>query len=176
MPEFALVAPILFLIIFGIFDFGHGIYEYITIQTAANEAARVAVQGVSGIGGGSAYAPVNTAAVIGAATQNVAGLQLVPAPVCVNGPIPQLSDLEDSTNKATYISPNSGWVFVSDAEPVSSWPAYSAKNCNSQPPAGGNVPVQVTVVFHYSPITPLIGNIIGQHIFFPIYSVYLTEY
>ena len=44
MPEFALVAPVLFLIIFGVFDFGRGIVAYIAAQNAANEGGRIAAE------------------------------------------------------------------------------------------------------------------------------------
>ena len=42
MTEFALIGPILLLIILLIVDFGRGIYYFVTIDNAANEGARVA--------------------------------------------------------------------------------------------------------------------------------------
>ena len=45
LTEFALIAPIILLLTFGIIDFGRGLYFYITLQQAANEGARVAVRG-----------------------------------------------------------------------------------------------------------------------------------
>src|SRR6267378_2349386 len=44
MVEFAIVAPLLLLLIFGIVDFGRVIYVYITLNQAVNEAVRVAVR------------------------------------------------------------------------------------------------------------------------------------
>src|SRR6202022_1722859 len=44
LVEFAIIAPILLLLTFGIIDFGRGLYYYITLQQAANEGARVAVR------------------------------------------------------------------------------------------------------------------------------------
>ena len=44
MTEFALIAPVILLLTFGIIDFGRGLYFYITLQQAANEGARVAVR------------------------------------------------------------------------------------------------------------------------------------
>src|SRR6266568_9557099 len=44
LTEFALIAPIILLLTFGIIDFGRGLYFYITLQQAANEGARVAVR------------------------------------------------------------------------------------------------------------------------------------
>ena len=39
LVEFALIAPVILLLTFGIIDFGRGLYFYITLQQPANEAA-----------------------------------------------------------------------------------------------------------------------------------------
>src|SRR4029077_3514089 len=44
ITEFALIAPVILLMTFGIIDFGRGLYFYIPLQQAANEGARVAVR------------------------------------------------------------------------------------------------------------------------------------
>jgi Flp pilus assembly protein TadG len=43
MTEFALIAPILFALVFGIFDFGRGMSANVTVTNAAREAARYEV-------------------------------------------------------------------------------------------------------------------------------------
>jgi len=43
LVEFALVLPLLILLIAGIFDFGRAIYGYNTVLNASREAARVAI-------------------------------------------------------------------------------------------------------------------------------------
>jgi Flp pilus assembly protein TadG len=43
LVEFALVLPILVLVVLGIFDFGRAIFAYNTVSNAAREAARVAI-------------------------------------------------------------------------------------------------------------------------------------
>jgi hypothetical protein len=43
LVEFALILPLLVLILVGIFDFGRAIYGYSTANNAAREAARVAI-------------------------------------------------------------------------------------------------------------------------------------
>ena len=45
LVEFALVAPVLFLLVFGIIEFGLLLHAYITMQHAVDEAARYAVTG-----------------------------------------------------------------------------------------------------------------------------------
>lgn len=43
LVEFALAAPIFFLIIIGLFDVGYAVYAYNTVANSARSAARVAV-------------------------------------------------------------------------------------------------------------------------------------
>ncbi len=43
LVEFALVLPVLLLIVFGILDFGRAIYEYNTVADAARQANRTAI-------------------------------------------------------------------------------------------------------------------------------------
>jgi Flp pilus assembly protein TadG len=42
LVEFALVLPVLMLLILGIFDLGHGVYAYNTVANAARTGARIA--------------------------------------------------------------------------------------------------------------------------------------
>jgi len=42
LVEFALVVPVLFILVFGIIDFGNALKSYITTSSAAREAARYA--------------------------------------------------------------------------------------------------------------------------------------
>jgi len=42
LTEFALIAPVILLLTFGIIDFGRAIYFWVTIQQASREAVRTA--------------------------------------------------------------------------------------------------------------------------------------
>jgi len=53
LTEFAIIAPVILLLTFGIIDFGRALYLYITLQQAANEGARVAVSATGAAHGGS---------------------------------------------------------------------------------------------------------------------------
>lgn len=189
MPEFALVAPVLLLIIFGIFDFGRGIFDYVTIQNAANEGARVAIQGEQVVGPNEPYKPPTTSQVINATIASAGGVKLV-AGTCPDGPPPQ------TPVASATIPSNTGYVFVTNTQPIApnGWTAVDPgstipdapggepentkppKGCWDVNPASGNVPLQVSVIYHFSPITPLIGKIIGSDITLVAYSVYETEY
>ena len=43
LVEFALVAPLLFLLLFGIMEFGVAVWRYNTVANAAREGARAAI-------------------------------------------------------------------------------------------------------------------------------------
>jgi Flp pilus assembly protein TadG len=53
LAEFAMIAPVLFLLIFGIIDAARMMQSYVTIQGAAREGARYAVTGRSECDGGA---------------------------------------------------------------------------------------------------------------------------
>src|SRR5690242_21858479 len=77
MVEFAIVAPVLLLLLFGIVDFGRVIYIYATLNQAVNEGARAAIRD-------SATLPTNTD-VENAVKQHAVDVSL--ANPCPNGPI-----------------------------------------------------------------------------------------
>src|SRR5437879_5192156 len=94
LTEFALIAPVLLLLTFGIIDFGRGLYFYITLQQAANEGARVAVRASYFIdpNGVGCTPPANvhcwpTDADVASAVQAHAVTEVLANP-CPNGPIP----------------------------------------------------------------------------------------
>src|ERR1700751_909881 len=77
MVEFAIVAPILLVLLFGIVDFGRVIYIYATLNQAVNEGARAAIRD-------SALLPTNTD-VENAVKQHAVDVSL--ANPCPNGPV-----------------------------------------------------------------------------------------
>ena len=83
MVEFALIGPIVLLLLFFIIDFGRGIYYFVTIDNAANEGARTAVRS-SAEPGTSATLPRNSE-VVGSIQQHTAAVFL--SQDCPNGPI-----------------------------------------------------------------------------------------
>jgi Flp pilus assembly protein TadG len=69
LVEFALVIPILLLVIFGIIDFGRAVYAYSTIGNAARTAGRVAI--VSQTPSSITTAAINQAVALGIKTTDV---------------------------------------------------------------------------------------------------------
>ena len=87
ITEFALIAPVILLMTFGIIDFGRGLYFYITLQQAANEGARVAVRASYFIDPSGATHTWPTDADVATAVQVHAVTEVLANP-CPNGPIP----------------------------------------------------------------------------------------
>ena len=178
MTEFALVAPLLLLMIFGIVDFGRIVYIQATLNQAANEAARVAIRGEP-----PNYSMASDVDVETAAKVHAQGVYL--ANPCPNGPIP-----------SNPVPPaNQGWVFITEApaptvyesSPPGNAPGLGAAgpgqtappftgSCNRVVPAAGNQPLQITVYYNFVPLTPLIRQVTADRIVLKAYAVYRTEY
>ena len=142
--ETALLFLILCLMVMGSTDLGRVFYSSIAVTNAAREGARQ----------GSSYDPVNGnasathAAVIAAVQSEAADLNLVePNPPfspanCISGP-PYADAYYPST-------PNTGYVLA----------------CfNENPSSNAGTPgqtVRVTILYNFSPVTPLIENVAGN--------------
>lgn len=189
MTEFALIAPLLLLLLFGILDFGRAVYYLITIDQADNEAARVAVRAPTPPNP-DFFAPNDSQVV--AALRSEAPALVINAPGCMNG-------LASGAFDTSVPAANTGYVYVTapgGAAPGGTAPYYNPANapggetsaapagvCSRVVPAGVtpgqvNVPLQVTIRFNYVPVTPLIANFVtaGHPIILTGYAVYRTEY
>ncbi|MBF6598973.1 MAG: pilus assembly protein [Dehalococcoidia bacterium] len=84
--EFALMMPFLFILVFGIIDFGNGLKTYITVSSAAREAARYASIGNAGTppSGYVLCSSGSTNAVVQKACGTMGGLQQSKASVSVS--------------------------------------------------------------------------------------------
>jgi TadE-like protein len=132
LVEFALILPVLLLIIFGIVDAGRLIFTMNTVGNAARSAARVAIVNQSTAGSDTCDTLSATAYPIGCAIASGINLSIAPADVVV-----------------TYRDPADTGTCPPPPPP--------------QPPGlqiGCLAVVQVTG--HYTPLTPIIGQIIGS--------------
>jgi hypothetical protein len=204
LVEFAIIAPILLLLTFGIIDFGRGLYFYITLQQAANEGARVAVRASNYIdaNGVGCAAPTYvhcwpTDADVATAVQAHAVAETLANP-CPNGPLPNGGNPQGSPQLPPA---NSGWIFITDPSPAGNGnglnlvgadpltypvangprggvPAGSSPGpgCLGIKPAVGNEPIKVTLWFNFQPLTPLIQQVVGSRIVITGYAVYRAEY
>ena len=171
LVEFALTAPVFLLLLMGVVDLGRVIYYYSTIDQAAAEGARVAIRD-------SPLLPNNNAVLTAVKTHAV---DVVLANPCPNGPIP--------TGRP---SPNTGWVYITEPNPSSTIettqpypmdapggqvpPKAATASCSAVNPASGHMPLTVTIVYNFVPLTPLISQAAADHILLTVSVTYRTEY
>jgi Flp pilus assembly protein TadG len=117
LVEFALIFPVLVLLIMGIVDFGRAIYAFNSVSNAAREGARVGIVN-QGTGAGGAY----LAAIEAASQATALGLSATDA------------------NEVLVTFPN------------------PSGNCST---ISAGCPISVRVQYEFSPITPIIGRILG---------------
>jgi len=170
LVEFAIVAPLLLVLLFGVVDFGRVIYVYVTLNQAVNEGVRAAVRD-------SPLLP--TDADVEAAVKTHA-IDVTLANPCPNGPI-----------TSAVPPPNQGWVYITEPNPPSTpeslspsladapggqmW-AQSNGTCSAINPAFGHAPIQVTIRFNFVPFTPLLQQLTANSIIITAAATYATEY
>jgi Flp pilus assembly protein TadG len=166
--EFALISPVLLLLLFGIVDIGRAVFYYDTINHAAREGARTAVRASSPL-------PTNADVLATVTTQ------LIGTPVtepCPQGP------LTSATPPA-----NAAWLYVTEPNPPSTvettppanapggeYTAIAAGSCSAVNPASGNSRLQVTIRFNLVLITPVIAQATANHIVMTAAAIFRTEY
>src|SRR6266566_4317578 len=96
MVEFAIVAPLLLLFIFGVVDFGRVVYIYVTLNQAVNEGARTAIRS-------SPLLPTNADV---ESSVKVHAVDVTLANPCPNGPV-----------TAATPPANQGWVYITEPNP-----------------------------------------------------------
>lgn len=177
MTEFALIAPVLLLLIFGIVDFGRLIFSLVTLDEAVNEAARTAIRAPTPPAP-NFFAPTDADALN--AARAAAPSLLLTLPACANGPIDSL------------VPPaNRGWIYITQptgqAAPPSSAnapggqpPAAASASCYPVTPAGtaglSNVSLQITIRYNFQPLTPFISQVTAGLNVLTAYASYRTEY
>ena len=165
--EFALISPLLLLLIFGVIDIGRAVFYYDTLNHAAREGARAAIRA-------SSTMPTDTS-VLNTVLGQVVGVSVTEP--CPQGPI-----------SAAVPPANSAWLYVTEANPpgtVETNPPMNAPGgeypaaagaCSAVNPAGGNVPLQVTLRMNLVLITPVIAQLSSGRIVLTATAVYRTEY
>ena len=166
--EFALISPVLLLLLFGIIDIGRAVFYYDTLGHAAREGARAAVQASNRL-------PTN-ADVMTAVTGQMAGIPTTEP--CPQGPI-------------TSATPpnNAAWLYVTEPNPPAvveasppmnapggEYAAAATGGCSAINPASGSAPLQVTIRFNLILITPVIAQATASRITLTASAIFRTEY
>jgi len=174
MTEFAIVAPVMLLLFFGILDFGRVVYIYVTLVQAANEGARTSVRA-------STPLPMD-ADILASARIHAQSLRL--ANPCPNGPLPPITGVSAQNPPA-----GSGWIFITEPNPptaVEVAPTYDAPggeaptsatgSCSAiNPYSSGTYPLQITIRYTYPFFTPLLEQL-APTIVLQAYATEYTEY
>jgi hypothetical protein len=166
--EFALVSPVLLLLIFGIIDVGRAVFYYDTLNHAAREGARAAVRASNAL-------PTN-ADVLATVTTHMLGTTVVQP--CPNGPV------------STATPPgNTAWLYITEPgtptavetspppnAPGGEYAASAGGGCSAVNPAGSHAQLQVTLRFNLMLITPIVAQATADHILISAAAIYRTEY
>jgi Flp pilus assembly protein TadG len=137
LVEFALVFPVLMLMVFGLIDGGRLVYAYNTLSNAARDAARVAI--------------VNQTATAPASGTNTCDTTSADAwPQGCGVAAAQALSLSTSDVTVTYTNPLDGSTCVPLANP----------SCIANLAVGWQVTVTVSTSFQ--PLTPIAGTVIGS--------------
>lgn len=166
--EFALVSPVLLLLLFGIVDIGRAVFYYDTINHAAREGARTAIRASTQLPTDADVLSTVRSQMIGAA---------VSAP-CPQGPV------------TTATPPaNAAWAYITEPNPPSTveatpppnapggeFAAAASGSCSASNPASGNDQLQVTVRFNLILITPVVAQATANHIVLTASAIFRTEY
>ncbi|MEX1334013.1 MAG: TadE/TadG family type IV pilus assembly protein [Candidatus Limnocylindrales bacterium] len=161
LVEFALVLPILLVVIVGVFDGGRVVFTNTTLSQAAREGARLGAVEAANVGL-TASDCVDTPALVGASSNP--GARVCP---------PNLSslktDISDAVDRMTAaVGPVSAVYISCDPEgsaPSGDWTEASDGNgCDdgsgNSIGTSGDV-ISVRIEHTWQPITPIIGSIIG---------------
>ena len=166
--EFALISPVLLLLLFGVVDIGRAVFYYDTLNHAAREGARTAVRASNRL-------PTNADVLATVSTQ------LIGAPVtepCPQGPV-------------TSATPpnNAAWLYVTEPSPSTTIPEPTppanapggeypalAGSCSAVNPGSNNAPLQVTLRFNLILITPIVAQATANRIIITASAIFRTEY
>src|SRR6202171_2623307 len=149
--EMALAAPLLTLMLFGLVDFGRSYFQYIALVNVAREGARYA-----------AYGYVNTSNVVAPPQNTVQGrMKLADGGLNIPNDTNHIqinyydTTLTPAKLCAHYDFPTNSIKW--DAPYVAPAPGNAAQSC----PHEGDA-VRILVVSDFTPITPLMANIMGN--------------
>jgi Flp pilus assembly protein TadG len=169
--EFALIAPILFALVFGIFDFGRAMSASVTVTNSAREGARYAsvhtttmsVGTISGVNGrygfqcpsGSPLSVSNASGPTGAAWRQLQAANLDLTQVTLS-----VYYYKSSNDPSTATAPDESQTCVNGAAKDVGSDGVSAPTYS---PNSGDW-VKVDVKYVYAPVTPLISSLMKNGI------------
>ena len=178
MVEFALIAPLMFILLLGLIDLARAVYYYNVISNSAREGAREAIL---------AYNQCQNTAPCSSPPGGSSVVGVRPAMVRAGGGIvafPTISDTGAASGTAPSCTPSANnscvWVFVVGSALQSPCTApgpndgYSSCDFNRSKSGGQDVVVEVE--YNFVPFTPLMKDILGNSSILWAKSQMRTEY
>ena len=166
--EFALISPVLLLLLFGIVDIGRAVFYFDTLNHAAREGARSAVRA-------STPLPVN-ADVLAAVTAQMLGVPV--SEPCPQGPVTAVTPPENTAY--LYVTEPNPPSTVEDSPPPNApggeYATAATGGCSAVNPAGGNQQLQITLQFNLVLITPVVAQATANHVVMTAAAIFRTEY
>lgn len=161
LVEFALILPIMLVVIIGVFDGGRAVFTNTTLSQAAREGARLAAVEAPNVGSSSSDCVASPADV---GTSGNPGARV--CPVDLSALKAHISDAVDRMTAS--VGPISAVYISCDPQgsaPTGAWTEVSGGNgCDDgsgNSLAGGGDLISVRIEHAWQPITPIIGTIIG---------------
>ena len=160
MTEFALVAPLLFALVFGIFDFGRGMSANVTVTNSSREGARYivprATSWTTGATPGRFYTDCygtgsSPSAPSSSSGQGAAWRQLQAANLDLTKVTMTVRFYASTNDPSTATSANDTFTCVNGV--------VNESNSSYTPQTGDWV--QFEVKYSYTPVTPIISNIVS---------------
>jgi Flp pilus assembly protein TadG len=166
MIEFALLAPMLFLILFGIVDFGRAIFYANEITNASREGARIAILASNPcntqIGNPT---PGNCSTSLGTGVDVCTAIKQEANLIPSSGPNDWTCAENSAAVPPTTPGANNAYVQI---DSLSSCTAASTTATRATPRVAGNKAIKVTIVYYFRPLTGLVA------VFFPT-NYYLSS-
>ncbi len=154
MVEFALLAPLFFMLLLGVFDFGRAIYYYVSIAHGAREAARYAVARDNG--------GVNDLALLQQARLDLFSVPVDKRTSCspdlCSIPTPPLTNLTYGQISPSYDQ------------------RLALQGSAATPGTTTHYPLTITLTFYFQPVTPIISQLVGNSITLTVQTTMVTEY
>jgi Flp pilus assembly protein TadG len=172
MVEMAMVAPIFFVLLTAVFDFGRAAYTWSVLGAAAREGGRVSV-----VNGPGALLPTDDT-VINAAKNFGFGLALSGA---VNGASTCTHGRTTSPLTPAPSTANTGYIYIVPASGTANSPAggggAQGAGCNAVVRVGPDATaLKVVIVYKFVPFTPFANQFMNNGLTFTASSVMYTEY
>jgi len=166
LVEFALVAPLLLVLVFGVYDFGRGMSANVTVTNSSREGARYLVTHTTSWQTPALALPAGQGR-FDTACQGIGSTPAAPLADSAQGTAWRQLQNANLTLSAVTMTVR---YWASNNDPANNGVANDTFTCSDgvmnesnsgYTPESGDW-VQFEVVYHYSPVTPLVGSLISN--------------